>query len=126
MLPQKNSEEVLTRLGFKCDEALSSSNRVKMPVNAEILAKIPQRDKYGSKYDHGTVTVVAGSVGMSGAASLVAQSVLRSGAGMCYLVAPKSICVVMLMESRANIAQIPNCTIPSNAAFPRSKSNRTA
>jgi ADP-dependent NAD(P)H-hydrate dehydratase / NAD(P)H-hydrate epimerase len=46
------------------------------------------RDPRSHKYHFGRVVVIAGSVGMRGAASLTAEAVLRSGAGLCVLAAP--------------------------------------
>ena len=52
----------------------------------EDLALLAQRDPVGSKYDAGSVLVVAGSAGMPGAASLAAAAALRSGAGLVRVV----------------------------------------
>ena len=55
------------------------------------LPKLPQRKTDSHKGDFGKVLVIAGSVGMSGAAAIAAKSALRSGAGLVNLAVPKSI-----------------------------------
>ena len=55
------------------------------------LAKLPERAADSHKGDFGKVLVVAGSVGMSGAAAIAGKSALRSGAGLVNLAIPKSI-----------------------------------
>ncbi len=87
MLPDRDIETIIKELGFFSEDSLT---KISIPTNSEISNLIPQRHLHGSKYDHGTVVAVAGSQGMAGAASLVANSVLKSGSGMCYLVSPKS------------------------------------
>ncbi|MGM0443883.1 MAG: NAD(P)H-hydrate dehydratase [Fibrobacterota bacterium] len=52
---------------------------------------IPQRSYFGSKYDQGTVLLIAGSRGMSGAVTLAARGALRSGCGMCYTAVARSL-----------------------------------
>jgi hydroxyethylthiazole kinase-like uncharacterized protein yjeF len=94
MLPLDSfqKDELFKELGY------SKDNQLYMPLRSHISAKIPKRAKFGSKYDHGTVTTVAGSTGMCGAASLASQSVLRAGAGMSYLIAPKSISDILQIK----------------------------
>ena len=59
----------------------------------EEIDAIPQleaRPAKGHKGDFGKVLVVAGSVGMSGAAALAGRAALRSGAGLVRVATPKS------------------------------------
>ncbi|MBI4231873.1 NAD(P)H-hydrate dehydratase [Candidatus Peregrinibacteria bacterium] len=56
-----------------------------------MLPKIPKRKRDTNKGDYGKVLVVAGSVGMAGAAYLAASGAHRAGAGLVYLATPKSI-----------------------------------
>lgn len=56
----------------------------------EIANAIPQRQEDGHKGDFGYCVVVAGSVGMTGAAALTSTSVLKSGAGLVTLCLPES------------------------------------
>lgn len=60
----------------------------------EMVTRLPQlakRPADSNKGDFGSVLVVAGSVGMSGAAVLTATAALRSGAGLVRLAVPVSI-----------------------------------
>jgi len=53
-----------------------------------LTALLPVRDAWVDKRLQGVVTLVAGSVGMTGAAILCTQSALRSGSGYVSLLAP--------------------------------------
>lgn len=55
------------------------------------LPHLPRRRPDSHKGDYGRVLVVAGSYGMAGAAMLACDGALRSGAGLVYLAAPRSI-----------------------------------
>jgi ADP-dependent NAD(P)H-hydrate dehydratase / NAD(P)H-hydrate epimerase len=54
------------------------------------LALVPRRSPTGSKYDAGSVLVVGGSPGMSGAPALAALAALRAGAGVVWVCVPES------------------------------------
>jgi NAD(P)H-hydrate epimerase len=60
----------------------------------EIGSLLPPRDPRGHKGTFGSVAVVAGSPGMSGAACLSAESALRSGAGLVKLLVPRSVAAI--------------------------------
>ncbi len=51
----------------------------------------PLRDPHGSKYDAGSVVVVGGSTGMTGAIALAARAALRAGAGIGVAAIPASL-----------------------------------
>jgi len=55
------------------------------------IPALPARPADGHKGTFGRVMIVAGSVGMSGAAILSGLSALRSGAGLVYLAVPEAI-----------------------------------
>jgi len=57
-------------------------------LNAEI--RMPQTAS-NHKYDKGTVHIVAGSAGMTGAAIMCAESAWKAGAGAVFLYAPKAL-----------------------------------
>ncbi|HHT9125597.1 MAG TPA: NAD(P)H-hydrate dehydratase [Candidatus Brocadiia bacterium] len=59
------------------------------------LPKIPSRIPDTHKGDYGRVFVLAGSVGMTGAAYLCAKAVLRSGTGLVTLGIPESLNPIM-------------------------------
>ncbi|MBZ0264738.1 NAD(P)H-hydrate dehydratase [bacterium] len=56
----------------------------------DIFAMLPMRQRDSHKGDNGKVLVVAGSVGMTGAAELTAKACLRAGAGMVKVATAKS------------------------------------
>ncbi len=51
-----------------------------------IKALMPPRITNGSKYDHGVAALIAGSKGMTGAASLAALAAYRAGLGLLHLI----------------------------------------
>lgn len=55
------------------------------------IPKLKPRAKNAHKGDFGKVCIVAGSVGMSGAAALAGRAALRAGAGLVRVATPKSI-----------------------------------
>ena len=55
---------------------------------APALPRLPERAPATNKGDYGHVFVAAGSVGMTGAAAMTAEAVLRSGAGLVTLLCP--------------------------------------
>lgn len=57
----------------------------------ESLPALPVRPVDGHKGTFGKVLIVAGSRGMSGAASLAGQAALRGGAGLVFLAVPEGI-----------------------------------
>ncbi|MCS7240342.1 MAG: NAD(P)H-hydrate dehydratase, partial [Candidatus Bipolaricaulota bacterium] len=52
---------------------------------------LPGRPKFGHKGTFGRVLVVAGSVGMAGAAALCAEGALRAGAGLVHVLTPEPV-----------------------------------
>ena len=57
----------------------------------ETIPKLKPRLAEAHKGDFGKVCIIAGSVGMSGAAALAGRSALRAGAGLVRMATPKSI-----------------------------------
>jgi NAD(P)H-hydrate epimerase len=57
----------------------------------EKIQKLKPRAKDAHKGDFGKVCIIAGSLGMSGAAALAGRSALRAGAGLVRVATPKSI-----------------------------------
>jgi len=58
------------------------------------IPKLKPRSVDGHKGDFGKVCIVAGSVGMSGAAALAGISALRSGAGLVRVAVPESVVAI--------------------------------
>jgi ADP-dependent NAD(P)H-hydrate dehydratase / NAD(P)H-hydrate epimerase len=63
-------------------------------VSSEILRLVPRRGPRDNKYSAGSVLVVGGSTGKTGAASLAAEAALRAGAGICTACVPASLNLV--------------------------------
>lgn len=74
------------------DEAKDPAEMAEEGLVRELL---PVRPDDAHKGSCGTVLVLAGSIGMTGAASLTALSALRAGAGMVYLGIPESLNDIM-------------------------------
>ena len=55
------------------------------------IPKLEPRGIDGHKGDYGKVCIIAGSVGMSGAAALAGRAALRAGAGLVRVATPKSV-----------------------------------
>jgi ADP-dependent NAD(P)H-hydrate dehydratase len=55
------------------------------------IPKLQPRAVDGHKGDYGKVCIIAGSIGMSGAAALAGRAALRAGAGLVRVATPKSV-----------------------------------
>ena len=58
-------------------------------VTAEVLRRVPRRSPQDTKYTSGSVLVVGGSPGLTGAASLAAEAAFRADAGYVAVAAPE-------------------------------------
>ncbi|MCI0585628.1 MAG: NAD(P)H-hydrate dehydratase [Planctomycetes bacterium] len=79
-----------------------SSRTPEHPVRLEVVRSIPRlpvRPLDSHKGDYGRVLVVAGSVGMAGAAALCADSALRCGAGCVHLALPEPLAPVLAVKT---------------------------
>jgi len=65
-------------------------------TNRHLRSLIPKRYSKSHKGDFGRVFVLAGSIGMSGAAVLTSKAALRSGAGLVTVGVPESLSLVMV------------------------------
>ncbi len=73
---------------------------------------VPPRPKDSHKGTYGYLLVIAGSVGLTGAAVLACESALRAGAGMVTLGVPQSLNIAM--ESR--LTETMTCPLPETSA----------
>jgi len=64
---------------------------VSLTTAEHVRSLLPLREENSNKGTFGTLLTVAGSLGMSGATVLSAESALRIGAGLCILATPKSL-----------------------------------
>ena len=58
-------------------------------VGSELLARVPRKRDGDNKYTAGSVLVVGGSRGMTGAAALAARAAFRADAGYVAIAAPE-------------------------------------
>jgi ADP-dependent NAD(P)H-hydrate dehydratase / NAD(P)H-hydrate epimerase len=63
-------------------------------VTDRVLAEVPRRGPGDNKYTAGSVLVVGGSTGKTGAPCLTAEAALRAGAGIVTVCVPESLSVV--------------------------------
>jgi len=75
-----------------------------MPAKA-YAQLLPPRNDWGDKRVQGYVGIIAGSVGMAGAAALCAQAALRCGVGMVHLAAPESIIPALSLKLTEPVLQ---------------------
>jgi ADP-dependent NAD(P)H-hydrate dehydratase / NAD(P)H-hydrate epimerase len=73
------------------DIGLGASQTRHGRVSREILGLVPRRRETDNKYSAGSVLVIGGSTGKTGAPSLAAEAVLRAGAGICTACIPASL-----------------------------------
>ena len=71
------------------DIGLEQAETAHARVTSEIARQIPQRRRDGNKYRSGSVLVVGGAPGMTGAASLAAEAAFRADAGYVTVCSPR-------------------------------------
>ncbi|MDU5149431.1 NAD(P)H-hydrate dehydratase [uncultured Anaerococcus sp.] len=64
---------------------------------------MPKRDSDSHKGDYGRIAILGGSEGMSGSVYLSSLAALRSGAGLVYIICPKSISTVLQIKCNEQI-----------------------
>jgi NAD(P)H-hydrate epimerase len=69
----------------------AEDSRLEVVEEPQAASLLPEREPAAHKGDFGRVLVVAGSVGMAGAAALVARSAQRIGAGLVTVAAPGAV-----------------------------------
>ena len=72
-------------------EAASETGCALSPTLSWIRSRLPQRSLFAHKYSVGMTLIVAGSEGLSGAATLAAMAAEQSGSGAVVCAAPKEI-----------------------------------
>jgi hydroxyethylthiazole kinase-like uncharacterized protein yjeF len=73
------------------DNGLSGGETVCKLARRELLALLPRRKESDTKFSAGSVLVVGGSPGLSGAVCLVGEAAFRADAGYVTVVAPRSV-----------------------------------
>ncbi|MBI3947404.1 MAG: NAD(P)H-hydrate dehydratase [Armatimonadetes bacterium] len=83
----------------------------------EARALLPRREAWAHKGSAGSVLVIGGSMGMTGAAAMASLSALRAGAGLVRLAAPRSLGDIL--EARtAEVITLPVAETASRAFAP--------
>ena len=88
----------LADIGFPQEIVDSTSTTAELLSGEDLGRLLPQRRGDAHKGNCGSVAVVAGSVGMTGAAALTADAALRSGAGRVSLGVPASLNDILEMK----------------------------
>lgn len=81
VIPIGIPQEVVDEFDLKTD----------LPSLAELTWLLPERPPEGHKGTFGKVLLIAGSLGLTGAAAMAAKSALRCGCGLAKLAAPRSV-----------------------------------
>jgi NAD(P)H-hydrate epimerase len=76
------------------DIGLPSAETRHSRVSSDVLELVPRRGPRDNKYSAGSVLIVGGSTGLTGAPSLTAEAALRAGAGYVAACVPASLNVV--------------------------------
>jgi NAD(P)H-hydrate epimerase len=83
----------MPREGF----AMEATNTFQIDLN-DVRRWLPRRSLDAHKYQLGDVFVLAGSLGLTGAAVMASESALRSGAGIVHLGIPESLNTILEMK----------------------------
>ena len=86
---------IVEDIGFPKNLLESERLHLNLVDKETVKALLPERLIYGHKGSFGKVLLLAGSRGMTGAASLASQAALRSGAGLVFLGIPQSLNPIM-------------------------------
>ena len=78
-------------IGFPQEALEAEAGKTFMAGRDDACRWVPRREPDAHKGSVGRVLVVAGSVGMTGAAALSSETALRAGAGLVYLACPESL-----------------------------------
>jgi ADP-dependent NAD(P)H-hydrate dehydratase / NAD(P)H-hydrate epimerase len=82
---------IVADIGFPADLVAASPCAAELTEAEWVRSVLPRRVRSAHKGTFGRVLIVAGSVGMTGAATLAAQAALRMGSGLVYVACPESL-----------------------------------
>lgn len=82
-------------IGIPPAAAEEVKDSIEIAEESTVKGLLPRRPPDAHKGTCGTVLVLAGSIGMTGAAALTAQAAMRAGAGLVYLAIPESLNDIM-------------------------------
>lgn len=82
-------------IGIPAAEIAAVKKALEIITPEECAAHLSPRDPDTHKGSYGTVLVVGGATGMSGAATLAARAALRGGAGLVHVAAPETVAAII-------------------------------
>ncbi len=88
---------VTAEIGISPEAEKAVGGDVRLVGDDFLCEKIAPRRRDSHKGDYGSVLIVGGSMGFTGAPQLAAEGALRAGAGLVYMAAPE--CVYPIMAS---------------------------
>lgn len=89
-------EVIVASIGFPEDLLQApTSSRCNLLTSETVAPYLPFRPPDGHKGTFGTVLIVAGSPGMTGAASMTALAAARSGAGLVFVAMPEKLAPIL-------------------------------
>lgn len=92
------SEEYLDGVSAPCAEWPSASRFLHRCTDADAAALLPRRRRFSHKGTYGHLLLVAGSMGMAGAAAASASAALHSGAGLVTVACPEALVPIMQLN----------------------------
>ncbi len=93
-----NGRVKVVDIGIPQESIEQQQINVNLIDNNLVKKLLPNRRDNSHKGDYGKVLIVAGSIGMSGAATLTAEASLKMGAGLVTVAAPPSINSILEMK----------------------------
>lgn len=87
--PEYAGKVTIAEIGLP--QTMDDAPGMDMLLSNDLAALLPQRRRDTHKGDYGRVLVVAGSLGMAGAAAICALAALRTGAGLVTVACPNTI-----------------------------------
>ena len=78
-------------------------------ISQEMKDLMPERKSESHKGDYGRVAILGGSDGMAGSVYMASLSAMKTGSGMCFILAPKSISNILQVKVNEQIVNLIDC-----------------
>jgi len=88
---ERCGQVIVAPIGISRELTESDELRTNLTLAADAAGMLPSRSPEMHKGDAGRLLIIAGSVGMTGAAALAGLAAARSGAGLVYIACPESL-----------------------------------
>ena len=72
-------------------------------IDPKMKEIFPKREKNSHKGDYGKIAIIGGSEGMAGSVYMASLAAMRAGAGLTYIIAPKSISEILQIKANEQI-----------------------